>query len=63
MQLRSHCLHLLSPGSSLSNGFDAFVATMDFSWVVILAITEALVFAEVIKMRTYRKHGLGKLRN
>ena len=67
MQFKVIANHLLPPGSRFSIGFNAFVATIHFSWVVILAITEASVFAELIQFSKRRhrriKRGTGKLRN
>jgi len=46
----------------MSSGFEAFVATNFFSWVVILAITEASAFAKIIQFFC-RERDFGKLRN
>lgn len=68
MQFKVIANLLLPPGSRFSVGFNAFMATLHSSWVVILAITEASVFAEIIilfpKRRQPRiRRASGKLRN
>jgi len=67
MQFKVIANLLLPPGSRFSIGFNAFVATLDSSWVVILAITEASVFVEIILFPKRRyphiRRVSGKLRN